>query len=567
MGAADQRIFSSEESLKRINAAATEKGDSFTLKVFRRTSLASTLNVIAAFGDAKAIHFTSPELWITELAGGGKFNLLAYHNSDLTTPVGSYITFPVDAQEPRDVDGQAWKKPGWVGPLDLQFPKDAPPRPQQDMPMYGIHSPSPAGSGPGDSAARQAWPRPAGGGLHRMNYGDDESPFGAKARAIEEERRRLEQEKLEAERERHRLEARDAERRHEAELKALELRFETKFSKPTGPDPAQQLLTELLKQQAEDRRIMEQRRLDDAKAEREREERRERERKEDAERERAREERREREERERQDRLERERREDAKAERERFEKVLERLGSSQKDPLEMAKQLTELTKAKGNDADVAMKSLHNVLEMQGTVMGSAMDFVREVSQVNLGGGEPEPGWLKGLDRLVKGFGKMALAAPPQMPFQQGQRQPPAQQPQGQRQPSPQQQQQQAVQEAQGTIADQIAQGIRDYHDPEMVAKAIVYYYRDPSVQQLVLEAGGDFEAALLKKLGNWPNENASKNQPYLAALVRELQKQLVAVGHMEPDAPEGETVDGSATDADDEEGDEAPEEGDEPDDE
>lgn len=542
-----------------INERAAKDGDTFTLKVFRRTNLASQLNVIAAFGDAKAIHFTSPELWITELAGGGKFNLLAFHNSDLSKPVGSYISFPVDTVEPRDVDLHAWKKSGWAGPVDLQFPKEPPARPQTDMLMYGIHSPPPAGAGPGDSATRQAWPRPAGGGLHRRDY-EDESPFGAKAAAIEAERRKLEQEKLEAERERHRSELREAEKRHDAELKALEAKFDAKIAaaRPTGPDPTQQLLVKMMEQQAEDRRQMEQRRLDDLKDAREREERRERERKEEREREERREEARQKEERDRQDRLERERREDQRLERERLDKMLERMDGGKKDPLEIAKQLTELVKSKGNDADVAMKSLHNVLEMQSTVMGSAMDFVQAASTLQLGGGENEPGWLKGIDKLVKGFGKMALARPPQLPFNGTPQQP--QMPQGQRAPPPQQPPAQPP--AQPTIADQIAQGIREYHPPHLVAKAILAYYQDPSIQQLLIEAGGDFEAALLKRLGNWPNENAAKNQPYLAALVEALKKELEKAGYMEPDEPET-----AAEDEDDEPEDAQVEEGDEPDDE
>lgn len=524
MGAAEQRTFTHEDTMRALNDRATKDGDTFLLKVFRRINLAMQPTVIATFEGASVGHFTSPELWLPQLAGGGKFMLMGYHATEPNRPIGSFLTFPIDSEDARDVDMQAPKKAGWRGPVELIFPKEADRRPATDMPLYGIGTPPPA-PGPGDSATRHAWPRSAGGGFQRENY--DDAAFGPRAGALEAERRKLEAEKLDAERDRHKAQLEMRETAHKAEMAALksELMGEFRAARaPTGPDP----IVEFMKMQAEERkaadaRAAEDRRIAETRATEDR-------------------------------RLAEARQERADA---RFEKLLEKMSERPKEnPLELAKQLVELTGKKSNDSDALVKTVHNMVDMQTSTMGMAMDFVDHVSRMQLGGGgESEPSWVKGVDRLMKGIGKMALARPPAPP--PGAAQQPQQVPQAQPgQSNAQQPQQPRPPQAETNlpVIDQVDQAIRAHYEPKEVAKALIAYYKDESVQRALAEAGGDPEAALMKRLGNWPNA-APQNAEYLKRLLAELERQLQAAGFFADDSAEVDEADDEGDE--DEAGDEA----------
>lgn len=548
MAAAEQRIFSSEESLKAINERATKDGDEFILKVFRRTHLASPPTVIATFEGANVQHFNSPELWLPSLSGGGKYQLQGYHQTDLNRPVASFIGFTVDNEEPREVDLAAPKRPDWRGPAKLSFPKEAQARQQADMPLYDVRTPP--GPGLSDSATRSTWARQPGGGVVRQNYEDPGvEAFGPRAHALESERRKLESEKLEAERERHKREAEQEKRAHDAEMKALETKLEMRFQmlqKPTGPDP----MVEFMKMQADDRRAAEAQRRADQQAERERQDRI------DA---RAAEERRF--ERERQDKIDARLAEERRFDRERMDKIFEKLAERkpERDPLEMIEKFSNIVAKKGDNSDMLMKSMHNMMEVQSTVMDSTMGFVEHVSRMNLGGGgDEEPAWVKGIDRLMKGVGSFvkAKAGGPVFPQQ------PQIAAQAQAQAAQQAQAQQAAQQAQAAqprppttnaeapIIDQIIGGIYAHYDPRMVAKALISYYQDDSIQKAIAEAGGDPEKALLTKLGNWPDA-APQNREYLKKLLEELENALQAAGYFAEEPKKSEAKDK----ADDEDGD------------
>lgn len=527
MGAADRdRTFSTEDSQKLI----IEKGkevDSFFLKVFRRSHMTAPMNLIASFSGAQVRHFTSPELWLPQLAGGGKFFLQGYHESDLDKMIGSYIHFTVSEDE-RSVDMDATKKGDWRGPSTMEFPKVITSR-VIDMPLYGVQSPPALGSG--DSANRtHAWPRQAGGGVHRESM-DDVAAFGPRAAALEAERRKLEAEKLEAERERAKA-ALEAERKeHAAEMKSLRSELMTEIrslrdtpKKEEGPN----MLMELMKQQAEDRREAARQASEDRRLERER-----------------------------QDKLEVRLAEDRRLDRERTDKFFERLTErKEKDPLEVLEKAASIMSKRdsGNSNEALMKAVGNAVEIQSSTMGMAMDFVDHVSRMQLGGGDQgDPPWLKGVDRLIKGFGKMAMARGATLPNLGAGAPPAGQQPaQGQPPAAGQPQQPRPPQtETNLSVIDQVEQAIRAHHNPTEIAKALISYYKDPSIQQALAEAGGDFEQAFKKRLKNWPDE-APANRAFLAKLVEELEKQLQAAGFYADEPDEDEDDD----EGDDAEGDE-----------
>jgi hypothetical protein len=453
----------------------------------------------------------------------------------------------------------AHKKGDWRGPPTLEFPKEEARRGNVvDMPLYGAHSPS--GPGLGDSATRtHVWPRqPGGGSIQRDNY--DDIAFGPKAAALEAERRKLESEKLDAEREKHKAELAQRDAAHKAEMSSLESKLMNEIRAaraPTGPDP----MLKLMEMQAEDRRQAEERRREDTKiaAEQRREDARlERERQERADT-RAAEDRRL--ERERQDKIDQRLAEERRDGQARFEKLFEKVSErKERDPLEMIEKASSIFAKKQDSSEALAKTVHNMVEMQSSTMGMAMDFVDQAMRVRMdqqGGGE-EPSWVKGIDRLMKGIGKMALAraGAPQLP----------QVPAGQPQQAPQQpgQPQQQPQQASPPVIDQILNAIRQYHPPAQVAAALIHYYQDPSVQQALAEAGGDFEVAFKNKLGNWVNENHNKNQPYMDALRDNLDKLLKKAGYYadEPDesADEPDEPGDEEEDAEIQEGDEGGEE-------
>lgn len=529
MPPAEQRMYSTDETLKLISDKSKES-DNFWIKVQRRAHPGAHPTIVATLSGANAQHFASPELWVPTLCGGGKFLLLAFHETDLQKNLGGAILFPVDGMDVRDVDlsifdssGEA-KRSDWRGPARLEFPKASAPAVQQEMPMYGVRAPSAPGSGDSATINRQAWPRLAGGGggVQREQY-DDGGHFSSKAAGIEAERRVLEKEKLEAERQKHRDELEQIRRSHDSELKALESRFESKLAaitvaaKPTGPDPTMQVLMEMMKQQSEDRRLVVAQAAEDRRAAEARQQ---------------------------------------KAD-ERFAMVLEKMAErKEKDPLEVLKAAADLIKPK-NDDSAMMKTVHNMVEMQGTMMESAMNFVEHTSRLALGGeqGEEEPKWMKAAERLVRGVGKMATAAQvsrPQLPVPA---QPMPQQVQTQPQPQarPAQQRPQQPPQTQMPVIDQIEAAIRQRFDVTQIAAALIKFYSDESIQKALEDAGGDFELLVQKRLGSWVNESP-ENGAYIKKLFEEVQRQVEAAGFVASDDEEGDD-EGGEEDAQVDEGD------------
>ena len=256
----------------------------------------------------------------------------------------------------------------------------------------------------------------------------------------------------------------------------------------------------------------------------------------------------------------------------RFAALLEKMNDRPKEnPLEMLKAAVELMGSKKDNGivEAQTKMMHSMSEMMGQQVSVAMDFVSAAADMQLGasGGEKEPGWLKGLDRVMKGVGAMARGAaargpipqvpqqalPAQVPMtfeQQALAQPPAP---GStvaqavpKQPRPSQR------ETEKSVIVQIEEAIRGKLEPKQVAAALIAYFQDPSIQKALEEAGGDFEVALQKRLGNWQNE-AESNAAYLKQLFTEVEKQLENVGEEE------EEEEGSEGGEEAEEGDESDE--------
>lgn len=507
---ANERIVTTEDTLAMLREKAAKESDEFSIKVLRSTHNSMTPDRIAMFSGATVNHLVSPELWLPEFAGGGKYKLQAFHISDPNRPVGGVVSFPIEG-EPTEVDIAAVTKTSWRGPAVLEFPQKqagTSRRPQDDM-GYGGAGISPPGPGTGDSASRTnlAWPRVPGGGVHREQYDDPYNPLTPRGlAAVEAERRKLEDEKLQAERERakDRLEAQQ--KLHAAEMAAFraEMMAELKSAKavPTGPDP----MVEMLKQQAEDRREAAKQAAEDRRAN-------------DLQ------------------RAEDRRVEQARQERadERFSKLLEKISDKPKeDPLAMIAKVAEILKSadKGNSNEATMKMMHNMAEMHGMQIDTAMQFIETAANMQLGGPpDKEPGWIKGLQEVVKTVGSIANGvrvnrpplAPPPPP-------PPAQIAQGPAQPA-------QPEPPPPPAIDQIVIAIRGRNIPvAQIAQVIREQIEDESLRTAFFEAGGDFEEMVRRRLGNWGAEKV-ENAQYLVALIAEVKRQFIQYKIIEADEP------------------------------
>lgn len=515
---ANEHIFTTPETLSALGEKA-KLADDFTVKVMRRGQLGPI--VMANLSQALLQHFVNPELWVPSLCGGGKYSLVGYHTgstepTEQGKPVAGMVQFDIGGA-PREVDISAVGKEGWRGPGVLDFPARETRTASEQLVAYQN---SPPGSDQVNSATgnNQTWNRPPGGGPLRQEYppnGTDNWQRGASA--LEAERRVLEKERLDAERQRHRDELEAQKKSHEADMRALktEMMGAIQQQRPAGPDPTLGLMMEMMKasaaaaqaataiaaedrraagaQAAEDRRAAETQRSEDRRAQ-----------------------------------LAAQERQDA-----RFAALLDK---PKDDPLAMFKVVNELVSnnSKKNDGIVEAQSkmMHSMSDMMSQQVGVAMDFVSAAADMQLGAqGEKEPVWIKALEGVVKSVGAMAKGnaarrAPPppgQEQLQPGQQTPPQQ-----------------AQQAAPSVMAQVEIAIRKKVAPSVIAAALVEHYEDPSIQQALIESMGDPDKYLRAKLGNWANEDAVNNPVYLTALFAEIERQFRVAGIIPSEAPEEE---------------------------
>ncbi len=529
MAQLSERAIPPEETFNLLREKAKTDGDAFTVKVWRRQHIGAVPELTASLSGAMVEHFSNPELWLPNLCGGGNFSLQGYHPTDLGKPVGGFLQFKVTA-EPKEIDGAIVKKSEWRGPPTLEFPQTAPAREREAGSIYDLRSPAapdPAGSQRHHSTQAGSG-RAAAGGLHSVDYGGD-GVWQERQRlqaALESEKRKLEEERMLNEREKHRNELDSLRKSHEADMAKLEAKMMGAFqqNKPTGPDPSvtmfetmMRMQAENAKQAAEDRREREKIAADDRRA---------------AE-------------------LRQERNDD------RFNKLLEKMSERPKeDPLAMIEKVSNLV-GKNNNSEAQMKMMGNMAEMHSVQMGTAMDFIQAAADMQLGAREKEESpIIKGIEAAVKGVAAMAKgaqvkrAAPQQFAQpqlrptyeQQARAQPPQQAP-AQPQPPPQRV---------PTILEQLENGIRGKAPVEVVAKAVVNHIKDPSVTAALIEVGYDFEVLIQNRLGVWAKEHVD-NEAYIKLLIPAIEKELQLAGYIEPETEEAQVEEAAGADGDEDE--------------
>lgn len=125
--------WTEEETMNLLRDHKDRLGDLFTIKVWRANPAANETMQMAALSGAQLTHVVNPELWLPQLCGGGRYGFYVYHVSNPIEHIGGTLKHTL-AGEPRAIDMDAPKRPGWVGPEKLDFP----PAPQQAQPTQVI---------------------------------------------------------------------------------------------------------------------------------------------------------------------------------------------------------------------------------------------------------------------------------------------------------------------------------------------------------------------------------------------------------------------------------------------
>ncbi len=376
--------------------------------------------------------------------------------------------------------------------------------------------------------------------LHRENYNGNgaasDDAYQRRQALNEAERRKVEEERLAVKEERHRDQLDGMKKAHEADLRALKMEMMAlmQTSKPAGPDPMVQMLIELQKQAAEDKRAAAAQAAEDKRA---------------AAAQLA------------EDRRAAEVRQAASDAR--FEKMMEKLTERkpEKDPLEAFEKIASIMKKNGDNGgsdSIApmMKMMHNMAEMNTTTVGAAMDFVNMAADMQMGGRDTESPVVKAIEAGVKGLGALAKGAsirrvaPPQQPMPQV---PPTFEQQATAQrvapaPVPAQAKAPAAPAGLGTVVDQAIAAIKDKLPPEYIAKILVDHYNDPAILKLLMEFNGDFEKALQSRLNNWGNLHP-ENNAYLKTLFDAVEAEAISRGLIQPDDAEAQEADEPEEDA------------------
>ncbi len=527
MAPISDRAIPAEDTFNMLRDRAAKDGDAFGVKVMRRAFNGGMPELIASLSAATVEHLVNPEQWIPSLCGGGNISMQGYHSTDLSKPVGGFLQVKI-SQEAKEVDPSVVGKTDWRGPGVIDFPRKESPREREQLAMYDIKSPPGPGEGMRSATSNnQTWTRQPGGDLHREQYGG-EGTWQERQRlqgAMELEKRKLEEERLANERQKHRDELESIKKAHDADMRALKLEMMGAIQQQRPPDTG---MADLMKAQIEDRRLAATQAAED---------------------------RREREKMAAEDRREAAARQERNDER--FNRLLEKMSERPKeDPLAMIEKVSNLM-GKNNNAEAQMKMMASMAEMHSMQIGTAMDFIQASADLNLGGQqEKESPIIKGIEAAMKGLGSLAKGAQVRRPAQQFAQPavPPTYEqqaraqvaagqqvaPQPPRPPAP-------PQPPLPSVIQQLENGIRGMQPVELVAKAIVNNIKEESVAAALLEVAMDFEVLINNRLGVWMKEHVD-NEAYVKTLMVEVEKELRLAGYLPPLEEEGQVVEEEGSD-------------------
>ena len=139
---------SSEETIALISEASKVNND-FTVRILRRRNPSALAETVAVLAGAQLEHFIigprTPELWLPKLSGGGLHYLLTvYSSSNSERPIGGPLIIQVPG-EPRIANPDVLDDPDWVGPAKCIVPEKIVPVQQQAQQIHISSPPLPPG--------------------------------------------------------------------------------------------------------------------------------------------------------------------------------------------------------------------------------------------------------------------------------------------------------------------------------------------------------------------------------------------------------------------------------------
>jgi hypothetical protein len=240
-----------EEVLARIGQVRDASGDDFHLKIERRQSVSAFPVLIATIEGARVEHIATPESWLPKFVGGGMLQIKVFHATDRSKMVGMINdTFN---SAPKEPDVSVLERPDWAGPRIAVYP---PPKKAKENNSTTILVP------PVDDGAV---PRPLGGvdsGGPSHSASPMEAHLAQRAQALQHAENELAERKRQMEIDAIKKEAETKARAADERVKNLERQLDEIRNRPppapvvapASSDKTTELLLELRKMDADQRR-------------------------------------------------------------------------------------------------------------------------------------------------------------------------------------------------------------------------------------------------------------------------------------------------------------------------
>lgn len=122
------KTYTQDETIGLIRAKSqdTQHGDSFTVKISRRVGAIAGYGggseLLVTMGQASIQHISSPEAWLSKLAGGGSYVIKVFSEADPGKQIGGDLLLRITG-EPKSINPSIVKDPSWRGPPEMLYPE------------------------------------------------------------------------------------------------------------------------------------------------------------------------------------------------------------------------------------------------------------------------------------------------------------------------------------------------------------------------------------------------------------------------------------------------------------
>ncbi len=113
--------MSADDTLAAIIQTSKQISDRFIIRVGKRKGVSGMFEQYGGFADASAAHIASPEGWISQVFGGGEYQLAVCHNDTPAQQIGSKLVLQIGGITKAAPDRYVTSQPGWLGPPTVTF--------------------------------------------------------------------------------------------------------------------------------------------------------------------------------------------------------------------------------------------------------------------------------------------------------------------------------------------------------------------------------------------------------------------------------------------------------------